>query len=259
MNGNQNENKLNKDIFDFFRKELITTTNLKGEINKDCKDLQIDVIKQKRAFFYRIVAFSGAILGITKFYTKPQNPSYFLAGLILFLFLILFILFYIRESLDKDSAGLRDLQDEYGGILGEKAKLLKKYLTQGIFTEESLNAYFQELKSSEAYGIMKDKNDALLKGRKDRLEEKDSLDFTGEFVVFLFTLSSFFTILSLIKPQLDWVWLLASVIFLAYLSFSDVALTFMRILSTPFQYLKRHGVLLSFKCDREASETRPKN
>jgi len=240
MNNQRNENK---EVLDFFQKELNATTSLRNEINKDYAGLQIDIIKQRRDLFYKIAVLSGAILGITKFFTHPQNQNYFLVGVILFLFLIIFILFYIRESLDRDSNGLRRQQDNYNTILEEKVGLLEKYLTNAIFTKEKIKSYFKELESSEAYKLIKKENESLSKERKNRLEGKEFLEFTSEFVLFLFTTASFFIFISLVKPQLSWMWLLASILFIACLTFLDITKPIVRFISKPLNFLKRKRII----------------
>lgn len=231
-------NEHNK-ILNTFLKEHDDALNLRNEMNKYYTEIRIDNIKQKRDFYKFIAILSGVILGLISIIDKPIIKEYFFIGLILSILLIIFILNYIRETLDKEAAELRAEQDRYGGIMQEKINLVENYLNVKEYTEEIIKDYQEKLKSLPGVKLLSEEVNKLDEQRKKRHQEP--LDYSGEIIIFIFVLSSFFIAASFLFPnKLEWTNLLFLIIIIFYISFTDMAFKFTKYISKGVSYLKKH-------------------
>lgn len=223
----------------FLEKELDSFIQLRHEVNKDFADLRISHIKERRGFFIHLTILSGAILGLSKIFLGPLNPYYFWTGFILFLALIIFILFYMREILDREGEGLQKQQDEFNEIFDERIDIILKYMKDTSINKEKIIKFHQELISSKGASKLAEENKKLREEREKRNRSEAPLDFSGEFILFLFVLGTFFIAISLFKYNFPPILLISLVILIFYLTFTDWAIKLTKFISKIITFLTR--------------------
>lgn len=120
------------DFLKFLQSENDKIKNLKFKLNKDITEKRIMTNNQRRALFLHITLLALGFSGITYFSNLVLNYCYFTTGIIFLTLCILIIITWMREIIDKDDIGLKNLQDEYNNIIDGEEGLIEKFTTNTI-------------------------------------------------------------------------------------------------------------------------------
>ncbi len=211
-----------KQIREVLLKERQEAVALRNEVSQHLFDLRSQNLVQRRELLKHISLISAAILGLTTIVTNDSLiKSYFITGICLHITVIVLVLSYLREHLDKESNGLQFQQDEYSDIIQEKMDLIDEYLPRQNLTKEMASEYVQRLYSTPAVQKLMKVNYELGQQRKNR--QNQPLDYFPEFVVFIFLSASFLILISFFDDFLNIYFLVLVIAFFAFISFFDTA------------------------------------
>ena len=212
-----------EEIFKFLQKERSSARSIQHEMNEDVGSKQIMIINQKREFFWRVATIAlGLSGGVTFFYDKTLHKEYFFSSLILFSLVVVYAIFWTREVLDHDGNNLQKWQDKYNIAIEEKIKFVDKFtveISDKNEQEDFLSKYFEEAKKLPSIPLLNADVEELENTRKNR--DKQTLDYSGECIVFLFMCGVLFLIFSLIHFKINWLLASFSVLLIFGLAFSD--------------------------------------
>lgn len=222
-------------ILQYFWSEREKTANLRDEMNKDLGEKQIDFGKQKLEFLKFIPVLSGAMLGFLPFIGQPNTNLYLYLGVGINLFLIIFALAYLRESLDEDSNALQRLQDRYNILLDGKINLAEKFFAVGNNSEISVRQYQEKL--LELPGVKSLDEDVKKADYQRRNRHKQELNYAGEFIVFLFTTGLLFLMANRFGFPVNLCWTLSIILLPLILSFSRSTILIVKLVSKIANFL----------------------
>lgn len=219
---------------ELLQKEYSENLTLQHEINKDMSGRRIETVNQQRDYFKFLVYLVAAIIGSSYFLNISKSHTYYFIGVILLISVIIFIVLYLRETIDIDSVEFRNLQDKYNLALDEGVVLVLKYITEKKYSNIDIENYFKELKdlprAKEIYDNVKRDKEAM----KNR--EKEILNYSGEFIIFLFLSGIIFIIGSIFSIYFNWVVILFGEIIILFVACSNFA----KFISKTFSFFIYH-------------------
>ena len=168
--------------------ELEKTNTLGKEIQMRFVDLKIETISQSREWTKHITLLSSAITGSLLFLNDTNvniiNEIYLWFGASLHVFLIIFVLSYIKHVLNNDERELQIMEQKYKKILEQKTAIIYRYLNKSNLTDSDLHEYSNHLQQSEANKQLEsdvDKNNIIMENM-----DKLPLDYFQETVLSIF-------------------------------------------------------------------------
>ena len=196
-------------------------------LHKDLDSLIFRQLDEKKSFFRYIITLAGVVAtGVLTIFPY--------LGLFLYLLLIIFVVLYTKEILDKDLNGLNAQRDEYLYILDQEAAIMDDFeKSSETFTEFG---YQGKILSNPNFEKMQQdlKRDKEERAQRVQSDEVRYLDYSGEFFVLLFLLASIFVIFSFVNSSL---W---------HLFFVVVVLIFVTFTDTVSWVLERFGGIANF-------------
>jgi len=222
---------------EFLKKEYSEIPALRNEMNKNLVNRRIETVNQRRDFLKFIVYLIAAIIGSSYFLNVSKSRIHYFTGIILLVSVIVFIILYLRETLDIDDINLRDLQDKYNLILDEKSDFVLNYITTKKYSDIDMENYFRELKNLScakelANDVKKDREAMKNRG-------KELLDYSGELIVFLFLSGIFFIVSSVFPSHFNWIIILFGEIIILLVACTNFAKLISRIFSFVINYIKK--------------------
>lgn len=198
------------------RRKSIAT--LRDEMNRDLGNKQIELIGQARGLIKNIATVSMATLALVPSLLENTYIPYLIIGVAFQFFVVIVALSLLREDIDKDQNGLRDIKNRYNLALKDILDITDEYINLGPskLSPEKMREHDERLQESDAGKKMKEENGELFmmwSGKK-----KSDLRFVGEFVLFLFLEGSLFLFFSVTGSRADWYILLILTILLYFLS-----------------------------------------
>jgi len=234
-------NEFHNGILKFLQEERNKIRSLQGESNIDIGNKQIMIINQKREFFWRVATLSlGLSGGLTFFYEKNIHREYFYLSLTSFALVVVFTIFWTREILDSDFNDLQKLQDKYNVAAEEKINLIDRFverIEEFSNSEDFLSEYFEEVKKMSSAPILIADAEELDNARKSRGTQ--SMDYSGECVVFLFLVGIVFSVFSLIRFEVNYFIIFFIILLILSFSFSDKFLKYVKKISEIATTLSR--------------------
>ena len=93
--------------------DLTENAELKHRMDKDYRDLNLNVVRQRREFYQNIILLSGIIIGLLASFGDKyvKNEAYFGIGIFVYFFLVILIYNYFREALDGEQNEIHHQQD----------------------------------------------------------------------------------------------------------------------------------------------------
>jgi|SRR3989344_1047491 len=209
------------------------------EMNKDFGDKRISIVNERREFYQHLTLLALGLLGATFFTDKIVHVSFFFAGLLSLVCLVLAVVFWLREIYDKESKDLVALQDKYNNVSEEKDELIDKFAIKP-FHPNILKEYAESIQNLRGAFLLQEDVDSQREERKNR--EQEQLDYFGELVIFLFVVGAFFLFLSVVHQVPSIPVLFFSLLLIFSLSFQDFFLRMMMIFSKLPAFLNRKAI-----------------
>jgi hypothetical protein len=230
-----NENEI---IGNFFLKQQNDTVELRQDIQTRTTDQLRDTRGQRRVFYQNLALLLGAAIGLVSIAgtSEIKNIAYFKFGLGLYVFFVLILILYLKETLDRDSEEIQNLGDQIDYAIEEKLNLVKTYLVKKVFTNAEKNNFIDALQELPYIEDLKNLNKKITTGRDNRLKGDKDWDFSGEIFVSLFLSSGILITTSLIS-KISLFEILELVIIALLLTFSNKTLGLFRKINQLFNVL----------------------
>ena len=227
------ENIEKDQVSDFFSKEYNKTLDLKEKIRNSMRESSLQNLKQRREFYQNLILLLGAIIGIAAFWgvDKLANATYFEIGVCIYILFVLLVTFYFREVIDKEGNLLHKQGDEIDFVIGEKQKLLSKYIKSANFTYIAKSNFWKELRDIPTLKKLKEEVANNEDNRNKRIKGEYSPDYTGEVFVSFFVFSSLFIILSIFFKNINLFAIILVSIILIVLIFMNSATFFIKLVN----------------------------
>jgi len=173
-----------------------------------------------------------AIIGSSYFLKISHSNALYFSGIILLVFVVILIVLYLRESIDREGNDMQKLIFEFNVGYHQQFDLIMEYINGNKFSNENVMEYskqYQEL--------------PFIKQLKENIEiEKHPnknlpMEYFGELINFLF-LSGLFLMLSSIRPDyINWVVIVLGEILLFLFSSGNTAKYISNLFSKITDYL----------------------
>lgn len=207
--------KSEEEIIDFVSKEHENTLNLYKELNQNFLEQISNNISQRRIFYQNLATLSGIILGFVPFFFeegKIQQPALIFFSIIFLLSVIILIVNYLRALMDCEGDQLKKQLDGYNEVLNLQMEKRRKFLENGVYTEQAFRDFLSGMVSDSKISIDKIKNDS----EKNKESKKIQMDYAGEFFILFFVLGISLILISFTGLKfslLEWI-LLTGLLFL---------------------------------------------
>jgi hypothetical protein len=194
--------KIDNEIRNFLLKKDEDISVIRDKATSYILELNSKSISEKREWFKHFTTLSSAVIGLLiLFQNQAINHLYLFVGIILNLFLVIFILSFLRDTLDKESMDLQKLIDRYSTLVDNQKVLISKYFAKDNLKYEDIQQYFSE--SANSNDVKELQNSIEENKKKIGNRDKQFLDYTGEFIIFIFITGLFFIILAFIPNLLN--------------------------------------------------------
>lgn len=211
------------------------------EVENEALKLMLENSRQHRDFLKYLITIFFAVISIAVTLSTSEHfhiRNYLIAGVVIYVFNILFSLSHLRETLDSESVSFSKTSFKYKKISLEQRKIAEKYLLSEHVSREEFIKYLNEFNTSR--GMVEIAEEYKKLPEDVAKQEKEQLEYLFETTIFLFLGGSLFLGLSLLGWCLSWYYLILVLALLAIISYSDWAIFFSRnIPSRIANYIKR--------------------
>ena len=219
----------NRELFQSFTKDLIEA---RSKSNKELRDRKIQVEDQRRDLFKFLIVLIMAIIGSSYFLKISHSDALYFSGIILLVFVMILIVLYLRESIDREGNDMQKLIFEFNVGYHQQFDLIMNYINRNKFSNENVMEYskqYQELpfikKLKENIEIEKHPNNNL------------PMEYFGELVNFLL-LSGLFLMFGSIRPDyINWIVIVLGEILLFLFSCENTAQHISKLFSKTTDFL----------------------
>ncbi|MCK5490490.1 MAG: hypothetical protein KAI67_01470 [Candidatus Pacebacteria bacterium] len=203
----------------FLKEEYDIVEKLEDEFYKDIYTKEIENAYQRRDLLKHISIISIAILGLSPLVlNESANKDFFIIGIFMHLALVFFVVSRLREILDQDSNGLKEIENSKGEILEERKNIIIKCLEE----KSSFEQYTKKIAESNGYKkIIKE-----VESRKNQ-----EFDCSFKVIIFIFITASFFILIAILNFNLNIQWIIACMLIFFVLSFSNFSAKIIKVLS----------------------------
>ncbi len=256
-------------FIEFLQKEIESSTNLRDAVTRDLSEKRISGFKERKVFLQNLVIASVTLLGLISAFSvigkERIDHPYFTMGIGSHLFLICFVVIYLREHIDQDNEGLLKLQDHYIGAMEEKIEFVRKtfsdFANNPNNTQNKLKEYFDGLKNLTYAKKIKEDVEKGQREREDRRKNKVLLEFNGEIAVFLFVVGTTLIFLSILEYYLPIQYLLLGLLLTFYFIFTDSLSKWLKPIFRALTFITRFNILSKkpkTEMDHDTFKTDPK-
>lgn len=238
-------------FIEFLQKEIENSTNLRNEVTRELSEKRVSGFKERKAFLQNLVIASVTLLGLISAFSvigkERIDHPYFTMGIGLHLFLICFVVIYLREYIDQENEGLLKLQDYYIEAMDEKIEFVKKTFSSFIDdpnnTQNKLKEYFNGLQNLTYAKKIKENVKIDQKERESRRNNEALLEFNGEIIVFLFVVGTTLIFLSILSYYPLIRYLLFGLLLTFYFIFTDSLSKWLKPIFRALTFIIRFNIL----------------
>lgn len=216
------------------------TIQLRNKMRRDFFDLKIKILDRKYDLLKQITLISVGVLGLTSIISKSIKEviifDYFIVSIFLYIVVILFSLSYWRGKTDSDFTGLENNERELSSITEKQINIIDEYILEEKFTEASYDEYWKKLLTTpEIKKLIKEEKN--LNGEEKKVSKE--LDYSLEFIIFLFSSASFFILISFINIHINICAIILIICSILIFSFIDFTIYISKFFNRLFSFIKK--------------------
>jgi len=210
------ENNINKNA-EILQKQANILIEADSNSEKEFRKRILQVEDQRRDFFKSLILLIIGIIGSSYFLKISHSDALYFSGIILFVLVVIFIILYLRETMDEESNFIQKLLLDTKAGYHQQFDLVMKYLGSNKFSDANIQEYFIEYNGLP-----------FIRGIREKIEDEKKpkslpLEYFGE-MINLFFLSGLFLIFGSVVPEyFNWIVVVLGEILLLFISCGNTA------------------------------------